>query len=418
MPPAARTVQRTYLTLVLLKTLGASFIWAVNTLFLLDAGLSNAEAFAANAFYTLGMVVFEVPTGMVADTRGRRASFLIGTATLLVSTLIYLLMSAIAAPFWGWAAASALIGLGFTFFSGAVEAWLVDALAATGYTGDIALVFARGRSVEGIAMLAGSVAGGFLAQATTLGAPYVARAVLLLATLAFAFTAMHDIGFAPRRGETVGAQVRAVLRASIDGGLRLRPVRWAMLSAPFTLGVGLYAFYAVQPHLLDLYGDDTAFWVAGVAAGIVAGAQIVGWVLVPGVVRLLRRRTRVLLVTTIVGGAALIGIGLVDDFAAAIACLAVWALCFATAEPVRQAYLNDQIASEQRATVLSFDALVGSSGGVVAQPVLGRAADVWSYGTSFVIAGAIQTAAIPLLVAARRENAAADVAAPPPVAGP
>ncbi|HAX81705.1 MAG TPA: MFS transporter, partial [Actinobacteria bacterium] len=292
MPPAARTVQRTYLTLVLLKTLGASFIWAVNTLFLLDAGLSNAEAFAANAFYTLGMVVFEVPTGVVADTRGRRASFLIGTATLLVSTLIYLLMSAIAAPFWGWAAASALIGLGFTFFSGAVEAWLVDALAATGYTGDIAAVFARGRSVEGVAMLVGSVAGGFLAQATTLGAPYVARAVLLLATLVFAFAAMHDIGFAPRRGETVGAQVRAVLRASIEGGLRLRPVRWAMLSAPFTLGVGLYAFYAVQPHLLDLYGDDTAFWVAGVAAGIVAGAQIVGWVLVPGLVRLFRRRTR------------------------------------------------------------------------------------------------------------------------------
>jgi hypothetical protein len=60
-PPAARTVQRTYLTLVLLKTLAASFIWGVNTL-LLDAGLSTAEAFAANAFYTLGMVLFEVPT--------------------------------------------------------------------------------------------------------------------------------------------------------------------------------------------------------------------------------------------------------------------------------------------------------------------------------------------------------------------
>lgn len=83
MPPAARTVQRTYLTLVLLKTLAASFIWGVNTLFLLDAGLSIAEAFAANAFYTLGMVLFEVPTGVVADTRGRRTSFLLGSATLL-----------------------------------------------------------------------------------------------------------------------------------------------------------------------------------------------------------------------------------------------------------------------------------------------------------------------------------------------
>ena len=56
MPEAARTVQRTYLTLTLLTTLAASFIWGVNTLFLLDAGLSNAEAFAANAFFAAGQL--------------------------------------------------------------------------------------------------------------------------------------------------------------------------------------------------------------------------------------------------------------------------------------------------------------------------------------------------------------------------
>ena len=64
----AAKVQRTYLTLILLTTLAASLIWGINTLFLLDAGLNNLEAFAANAFFTAGMVVFEVPTGVVADT--------------------------------------------------------------------------------------------------------------------------------------------------------------------------------------------------------------------------------------------------------------------------------------------------------------------------------------------------------------
>ncbi|HZI04336.1 MAG TPA: MFS transporter, partial [Archangium sp.] len=68
----ARRVQRTYLLLTLLSTLAASFIWGINTLFLLDAGLSNAEAFAANAFFTGGQVLFELPTGVVADTWGRR----------------------------------------------------------------------------------------------------------------------------------------------------------------------------------------------------------------------------------------------------------------------------------------------------------------------------------------------------------
>ena len=64
-----RSVQRTYLVLMLGNTLAASFIWGINTIFLLDAGLSNLEAFAANAFFTAGMVLFEVPTGIVADTR-------------------------------------------------------------------------------------------------------------------------------------------------------------------------------------------------------------------------------------------------------------------------------------------------------------------------------------------------------------
>jgi len=54
------SVRATYLTLMLLSTLAASFIWGVNTLFLLSAGLSNAQAFAANAFFTVGQVIFEV----------------------------------------------------------------------------------------------------------------------------------------------------------------------------------------------------------------------------------------------------------------------------------------------------------------------------------------------------------------------
>ena len=85
------------------NTLAASFIWGINTLFLLDAGLSNLEAFAANAFFTAGMVLFEVPTGVVADTWGRRMSYLLGTLTLAGSTLLYWLMWQSEAPFWAWA---------------------------------------------------------------------------------------------------------------------------------------------------------------------------------------------------------------------------------------------------------------------------------------------------------------------------
>jgi MFS family permease len=81
---------------------------------------------------------------------------------------------------------------------------------------------------------------------------------------------------------------------------------------------------------------------------------------------------------------------------------------FATVMPVRQAYVNGLIPSEQRATVLSFDSLMGSSGGVVIQPILGRAADVWGYPVSYACSAAIQALAIPSMLLARRERAESD----------
>jgi MFS family permease len=405
--PAER-VERTYLGLTLLTTLASSFIWGINTIFLLDAGLDNAEAFAANAFFTVGQVVFEVPTGVVADTRGRRFSYLLGAATLLVSTLLYLLMWQVHAPLLGWAIASILLGLGFTFFSGATEAWLVDALTATGFTGHLEHVFGRAQTVSGASMLFGTVAGGVVAQATNLGVPYLIRAAMLGVTLLVAFRFMHDLGFTPQRDLGPMTAVRNVVRGAVDGGLRNPPVRWLMLAAPFSFGTGIYVFYASQPYLLELYGDRTAYGVAGLAAAIVAGVQIVGGLAVSRVRRLFGRRTTALILGTTLNVGLLVVLGLTRSFPIALLLLVGWAFVFAVEAPLRQAFVNGVIPSEQRATVLSFDNLMGSAGGVVAQPVLGRVADVSGYGPSYVVSGAIQALALPFVVLARREHAPSD----------
>ncbi|HEY7737027.1 MAG TPA: MFS transporter [Candidatus Limnocylindrales bacterium] len=408
MTDAARQVQRTYLLLTLFTTLAASFIWGINTLFLLSAGLSNTEAFAANAFFTVGQVLFEVPTGVIADTRGRRFSFLLGAATLLLSTLLYLLMWSIQAPFVGWAVSSIMLGLGFTFFSGATEAWLVDALKATNFTGNLEGVFGRAQTVGGAAMLAGSVGGGLIAQATTLGVPYILRAGMLGVTLLLAFLFMRDLGFSPKRGVSPIDAVRDVVRGGVDGGFRNPPVRWLMLAAPFSAGVGFYAFYALQPYLLQLYGDPSAYGIAGLAAALIAGAQIAGGLMVSRVRRLFKRRTDALLLGAFLNVVFLVLIGLTSNFALALLLLAVWALLFAFEMPLRQAFVNGVIPSEQRATVLSFDALMGSTGGVVAQPVLGRTADLYGYPASYVVSAGISALVIPFTYLARRENAPSD----------
>jgi MFS family permease len=404
----SRHIQRVYLGLLLLHTLAASLIWGINTLFLLDAGLSNGQAFAANAFFTAGLVVFEVPTGVIADVRGRRFSYLLGTLTLTLATILYLWMWRIHAGFWLWAAASALLGLGFTFFSGAVQAWLVDALKATGFHGRLDAVFARGEIVEGVAMLAGSVVGGYLAQETSLGVPYVIRAVVLALTFVLALVLMRDVGFTPHRGGGLVQEMTAVLRGALTYGLRNPPVRPVMLANIFTDGISIYAFYAMQPYLLQLYGDPTAYGIAGLAAAVVGGAQIGGGILVPHLGAAFRRRTSVLLVAVVLSTATLAAIGLLAHFWTVIVLLVLWGLLFSTIMPVRQAYVNALIPSEQRATVLSFDSLMGSSGGVAIQPALGRVADVWGYPASYVCSAAIQALAIPFLIVARRQNSESD----------
>lgn len=401
-------IQNIYLGLMLLNTLAASFIWGVNTLFLLDAGLSNTQAFLANAFFTVGQMVFEVPTGVIADMKGRRISFLLGTAVLALSTIVYLLAWEFRSPLWVWAGASILLGFGFTFFSGATEAWLVDALEYTGFEGDLDSVFAKGQVVMGIAMLTGSVAGGYIAQATNLSVPYILRAGILIVTFIVAFIFMKDLGFKAEKDASPIREMKRIMDSSIEFGLGNRPVRWLMLAAPFSAGVGVYVFYAMQPYMLQLYGDETAYGIAGLMAAIVAGAQIIGGLGVSVIRKYFNRKTTILLITAISSIFILLGVGFTNNFWVAVILMAVWALMFSASAPIRQGYINGLIPSKQRATVLSFDALMASSGGVVIQPALGRAADVWSYSTSLMIGSAIQVFAVPFIYLSQREKADAD----------
>ena len=95
-----------------------------------------------------------------------------------------------------------------------------------------------------------------------------------------------------------------------------------------------------------------------------------------------------------------------------IGLIVVWGLLFAATMPIRQTYLNGLIPSRQRATILSFDSMMSSSGGVWTQPLLGRAADVWGYAPSYLIGAGISALAVPFLALSRRQNAPADTVEP------
>src|SRR5205809_186224 len=154
-----RTIIRTYFAITGLFNLAMSLIWGIDTLFKMGAGLDVQPVLLTNAAFTLGSMVFEVPTGVVADTVGRRVSLLLCLVTLFVTTLLYVAIAWRGWGFWAFAWVSVLLGLGYTFYTGAVDAWLVDALKASGYDEPLERVFSRGQMLFGAAMLVGTIGG-------------------------------------------------------------------------------------------------------------------------------------------------------------------------------------------------------------------------------------------------------------------
>jgi MFS family permease len=403
-----KRVIRGYLVISGLFTLSASLIWGINTLFLLDAGLSIFEVFVANAAFTAAMALFEVPTGVVADTRGRRVSFLLSEATLVVGTLAYVGVAAIGGGLVMFCLAGVILGLGYTFYSGAVEAWAVDALKATGYRGELDTVFARAGVVDGVATLVGTVSGGLLGQ-LDLALPYLVRALLVAMAFVVGFRTMHDIGFTPRTLELRGivGEMRKVARAGLTFGLRAPAMRLLVMHSFLIFGFFFWAWYAWQPYFLGLLERD-AVWVAGVIAALFSLADILGNVLVSRVARPGRRRTTILLAASAVLSAAMVATGAIQFFWVTVPLFLVGAVAVGVLTPVRQTYLHLSIPSSERATLVSFDALVGSVGSIGGQVGLGYLSQERSIPAGFVVGGLATLLALPIFARLRARNEPVD----------
>jgi MFS family permease len=403
-----KRVFRGYLVISGIFTLSASLIWGINTLFLLHAGLSIFEVFVANAAFTAAMAAFEIPTGVIADTLGRRVSFLLSEATLAVGTLAYVGVAQIHGGLLLFCLAGVILGLGYTFYSGAVEAWAVDALRATGYQSELDNLFARASTVSSIAMITGTILGGLLGQ-LDLSFPYLARVILLVMAFGVGFRTMHDIGFTPRAMHVRGVvgEMRKVGRAGMTYGWRKPAVRLLVLESFVATGFFAWAWYAWQPYFLQLYGRN-AVWLSGLIASLFALAGIAGNLLVARLVKRTRRRTSILLTATALASAAMVATGAIRSFWVTVPIFLLGAVAFGVLQPVRQTYLHNSIPSTERATLVSFDSLVGSLGSVGGQTGLGFLSQERSIPAGFVVGGLATFLTIPIFGRLRRLNEPAD----------
>jgi MFS family permease len=406
---------RTYLAITFLFNLAMSLIWGIDTLFKLGAGLDIFHVMLTNAAFTAGSMIFEIPTGVVADTVGRRASLLLCLGTLFVTTLLYVTAYWRGWGFWAFVWVSVFLGLGYTFYTGAVDAWLVDALKATGYAQPLEPVFAKGQMMFGAGMLVGTITGGFLGQ-IHLYIPYLVRAAIVVPLFALAWFGMRELGFTPRALEwrRVPAEMRRVFVEGMDYGLHHPVVRPVMLTSLVTMTFLIFGFYSWQKYFLDLLGKNLV-WVNGVISSLVGLTMIAGNALVTPLSRVLRTRTGILIWATAVQGATVVACGWLGivapgprTFYAVVALYLVYTLALGVAMPVKQGYLNAHIPSAQRATIISLDSFFANLGGVGGQSGWGYLARARGLAEAWVGAGVMLFLGMPLYLRARRKDAALD----------
>jgi MFS family permease len=401
--PDPDRVARTYYVIAAVYTLSASVIWGINTIFLLRVGgLTLFDVFLANAVFTGSMALFELPTGIVADTRGRRFSFLCSVTILFFGTLLYVAIPTLGGGLLAFCGASVLLGFGYTFYSGAVEAWVVDALTASGYDGPLERVLARGGIVTSAAMLAGTVAGGILAD-RHLVIPYLVRCSLLLIALVVALVTMREIGFTvrPLVLRELPRQMARVGKDGIRFGWNMPRARFVILAGAIPAIFLEWGYHAWQPYFLELLGMDS-MWVLGLIAAAISVAMMLGNWLVERLTRFCGRRTTILLGAAAVYSVAAIGVGLATSFPVAVGLYLVGMISAGVSQPVRAAYLNLVAPTEHRATVLSLSSLIASGGSMGGQAGLGWLSSRFSLAGGYIAGGIVTIAALPVLLAIRR----------------
>ena len=259
---------RIYLVIGGGRALFNALVFTINLIYQVQTvGLNPLQMVLVGTVLEVTVLLFEVPTGAVADVYSRRLSVLIGLALVGCG---FLLEGSIPL-FWAVLGAQVLWGIGYTFVSGALQAWLADEIGVEA----AGPVFLRSAQVELIAGLVGTGASAWLAR-RWLQLPILFGGALYIALAAFMALIMPERGFRPTPAEEretwkqMAATARAGLHA-VRGNPALRIV------VGLSLVTGLYSEGYDRlwtPHLLDsfnfpaLFGlDDAVIWFGIIGMG-------------------------------------------------------------------------------------------------------------------------------------------------------
>jgi len=342
-------------------------IFAATMVYMIESGLSPIELVLVGTALETAAFLFEIPTGIVADQRSRRLSVAIGFG---ITGGAYLLMGLVP-TFVAIASASALWGLGYTFTSGAIDAWLVDEIGQP----RAEPLLARSARISALAGIAGTLAGMGLGSIVT-ALPIVVGGAFFVLLAALVRLLVPERGFAPQQYATRD-RLRRFVGVLADG---LRSVRGSAVLVAMT---GLTVLFGAFSEGFDRLRD--ARLIRGI--GIPEPFDAVVWIgiisiatrlMVSFAAHALERRTpkmdrpgRLLAGLLLTVALAVIVFAWASSFPLALAVLVVGGTSRGLIDPIRSIWINRHIPSPVRATVLSTYGQADSIGQIALGPAIG-----------------------------------------------
>jgi MFS family permease len=390
-------------------------------------GLTLGEIGVVFAVHSAVAIVLEVPSGALADLAGRKRVLLVGAALTAGSLLTFAAAQGVAA----FVASVALLATGRALISGSLEAWYVDSLRLLDPAAPLSHGLSRGAAAEGLAMAAGSLAGGGLVAVahpaadgggafSGYGIAAIAGALVAVAYLVAVAILVDERdrpARRPGRPDPVARQVReifATARAEFAGSVAVRVV----VVTGIALGMSFTAVELLwQPRLAELLNDPHAH---GVAFGALAAGSMLAVALGAALSPRLKRRAglRWAYLLALAAGAVCVTVLGAPGSVAGFALLYLLAyLSMGLADPLHFELLNDAVGARARATMISGEALATQAGALVANLGVGALASsqgapfVWAIGGSLLTVTTLAVA-LPLYRTARTARADGYPAAP------
>ncbi|MBZ0296650.1 MAG: MFS transporter [Anaerolineae bacterium] len=399
--------RRVYILLSGGTALFFSIAYSLNLVYQVEIiGLDPLQLVLVGTTLEAAAFLFEIPTGIVADVYSRKWSILIGYALIGCGQLIEGLIPTFAAVL----VAQVVWGVGYTFTSGATQAWIADEVGEA----QVGNVFVRGAQAGQIGGIIGLIISTALAT-LQLNLPLVIGGVGMLVVTVLMIFIMPETGFQRRPRHERGSWYTMVSTFREGVGLvRLRPVLITILAVSLITGLyseGLDRLW--QKHVLDNFTLDLfepVIWF-----GIIG---LVSTFLSLGMQEYVRRRlnlqnpqtpVRALLVIAsfMVGG--MLVFSLTASFALAIIANLLISMLRSTTGPIFDAWLNQNATTGTRATMFSMSGQLNALGQVAGGPAVGWVGRRYSVRAALTISSLLLATQIPLLTRSlRRQPAPAD----------